>query len=523
MKKKLLLLGLTINSLFALNQNSSPVVNIQNIVVDDIQEQVIITYNLADLDDDECDVWLKAALNGDDFFTEVNLDELSGDIGTSVSPGSDKTIVWNYSELPGTINIVKIRLYASDNKELDVHSMVNQVDSNLLLQNLSYLEGIRHFSAAPDHLDVVRDSIEANFYRYGLATERHLFSYQDNEGVNILGRKSGAKDEAITFIIDGHYDGVPNSPAADDNGTAVAGMLEVLRIVSQYEFEHSIRFIGFDFEELGLIGSNRYVQNGIASYEDIQGVLNLEMIGYKSDEPNSQTLPDGFEIIFPDAVDEIAANEYRGDFLVVCGNDNSSSLITDYINASEQYVPDLKTIRIQVAGNGEIAPDLRRSDHTPFWESGRKALMLTDGADTRNQNYHTMGDSIGTLDFDFMTNVVKATLGTLAELAVPISAGHDEFDLATLAIEHNHSHSPSIEVFPNPTNGEFIIKIDAQHNLKQRLDVYNLQGQVVETKIFDVQHGSSSHSIDLTNLNSGKYILIFKSKEGELSKSLIIE
>jgi hypothetical protein len=514
-----LLIGLT-----AFAQNTSPEVTIQNVIVDEVLQQVTITYDLTDAENHDCDVWLKVSDNGGDFFIEVDPADVSGDVGLALTPSASKTIVWDYSNFTTTIYDTKFSVHASDNQPLDIQLMVDQVDSNSLKGYLTYIEGIRHFSAAPLHLNDVRDSIETNFIRYGLDTERQLFTYGAQTGENILGRKAGMKDEAITFIIDGHYDGVATSPAADDNGTAVAGMLEVLRILSQYDFEHTIRFIGFDFEESGLIGSQRYVQNAIQPYEDLQGVLNFEMIGYYSDEVNSQSLPAGFELLFPQAVADIQSQDSRGNFLVVCGNDNSNSLITDFMAASAQYVPDLRAISLQVAGTGTIAPDLRRSDHAPFWDAGRKALMLTDGADTRNPYYHTPADTMGTLDFDFMTNIVKATLGTLAELAIPMSAGFDEYDLAVLSLDdHHHNHSASIEVYPNPTNGVVTLKIDAAHELMQRMDVYNLNGQIVETKILNVPQGESTHKLDLTNLNSGGYILIFQSKEGKVSKSLIIE
>jgi len=508
----------------ALAQNTEPVVTIQNALVDEALQEVTITYDLVDAESHDCDVWLKASNNGGDFFMEVNPAEVSGDVGLALIPGAAKTIVWAYSNFTTTIYDTKFRIVASDNQPLDIQFMVDEVDSNSIKDYLTYIEGVRHFSAAPAHLNNIRDSIETNFMRYGLDTERQLFSFGAQTGENILGRKAGVKDEAITFIIDGHYDGVAISPAADDNGTAIAGMLEVLRILSQYDFEHSIRFIGFDLEESGLVGSQRYVQNAIQSYEDIQGVLNFEMIGYYSDEVDTQTLPAGFELLFPQAVADIQADDNRGNFLVVCGNDNSISLIGDFMSASAQYVPNLRTISLQVSGNGQIAPDLRRSDHTPFWDSGRKALMITDGADTRNPYYHTSADTIGTLNFDFMTNVVKSTLATLAELAIPISSGFDDYDLEVLSI-HNHSHDypARIEVFPNPTNGMVTLKIDAQYSLKQRVDVFDLNGQVVETKILDAPLGNSTHTLNLTNLTSGGYILIFNSKEGQVSKSLIIE
>lgn len=506
------------------SQNFEPEITIQNVAVDQINETVTITFDLSDNENDLCSTWLKISTDGGEFYeTQDNLN-ITGDIGQNIAPGLSKSIIWDYSNITGSIFNVQLKLVASDGFQYDIQDFVDQVDSNEIISNLEYIEGVRHYSANPTHLNTIRDSIDNIFNFYGLETERQEFNFNGNMGYNILGRKPGLKDEAITFIIDGHYDGVSNSPAADDNGSAVAGMLEILRVLSQYDFEHSIRFIGFDFEESGLIGSQRYVQNAIKNYEIIEGVLNFEMIGYYSEEINSQTLPNGFEILFPQEVQDIENENNKGNFLVVVGNANSNSLITDFENYASTYVPNLRIISLEVPGNGEIAPDLRRSDHTPFWESGRKALMLTDGADTRNFNYHTPADSIGTLNFDFMTKNVKATLATLAELAIPISANSDHYDLALLSV-HNHTHSDltNINIYPNPSNGMFTINIEAPKSEKYRLEIFDLEGKIVSKNIYQVDKKNIlKEEIDLSKLDKGNYIAIFTTDEFQTSKSIII-
>ncbi len=523
MKNSILLTISVLIGNFSIAQNTKPLVSITNVAVDEVAEKVVITYNLSDVNNDNCDVWLKVSRDDGEFFELISATDLTGQVGENTAPGNGKVLEWNYQSISGNIYDTKLRLFASNSQSIGIQQMVDQVDETKLFQTLQYIEGVRHFSSGAVHLNRVRDSIQTIFNRFGLHTETHQFTFSNQTGINILGRKQGLKDEAITFIVDAHYDGVFNSPAADDNGTGVAGMLEILRILSQYDFEHSIRFIGFDFEESGLIGSQRYVQNGIKPYEDIQGVLNFEMIGYYTDEPNTQTLPNGFELLFPTQVQTIADNEFRGDFLVVCGNVNSQSLVTSFVNASSTYVPDLKLINLVVPGNGLIAPDLRRSDHAPFWDAGKKALMLTDGADTRNFNYHTPGDTIGTLNFDFMQKVVKATLATVAELAKPISAGFDEFDLGPLSV-HNHDHKfPAIvELLPNPSNGQLFLKINAHKKIRIKMQIFDLSGKVVWSDLSNFPFGESTYTLNINELKSGNYILLLSDGENTLSKSLVL-
>ncbi len=510
----------------AFGQNNVPVIQILSVEVDEVAQELSLSYQLSDADGDACEVWLKYSEDGATYFEMVPEQNLSGDAGENISPSDALSLVWNYAGITADMGDLHLRIFASDHQEVDIAEMVAQVDEAELLSALQAVVGERHYQAAPAHLETVRNEMFNAFEEADLQAEDHDFVHNSVAMRNILGRKPGAKDESITYIIDGHFDGVPNSPGADDNGSAVAGVLEAMRILSQYEFEHSIRFIGFDAEELGLVGSLRYVQNGIKPFESIEGVMNFEMIGYYSDEPNSQQLPAGFGILFPEAEQAVADEDFRGNFLTVVGNVDSNPLISAYVNAADAYVPELRVVSVAVPGTGTIAPDLRRSDHSRFWDAGMQALMLTDGANFRNSNYHTPGDSIGTLDFAFMANVVKATVATAAELAIPISASHDEFDLSTILSVHDHNHDfpAGLDIYPNPTDGVLNLQITkALHPFRARLEVFSITGQQVHREVLNFPSGSSNTSVQLQNLTPGPYILHLNADGGIESATFVIE
>jgi hypothetical protein len=146
----------------------------------------------------------------------------------------------------------------------------------------------------------------------------------------------------------------------------------------------------------------------------------------------------------------------------------------------------MRRVPISVPGNGNIAPDLRRSDHAPFWYTGLQALFFKATANFRNSNYHTPNDNIATLDLEFIENVVKATLATLAELAIPISSDFAEADLSTaLSIsEHNHPLTPEISIFPNTSNGLLSLHVEAaKTGFRSRVEVYELTGKQVYLEI----------------------------------------
>ena len=509
----------------ALAQNNPPVVVIKSASVDVVNQKVELNYSLSDAQNHPSMVWLKYSKDGGVFYDTILSNNLSGDAGAGITNGPDKKIIWNYAGTSGNIYNTKLKLYASDGQTVSIADMVKQVDSNNLRRTLRSMQGVRNLGSSSILIGKVRDSIETIFNKYGFYTEKQTFSYNSLTGINITGRKPGMKGEDKTIVIDAHYDGVAGSPAADDNGSGVVGMMEAARILRQYNFEHSLRFIGFDFEEAGLIGSQRYVQSYIKSYEKLEGVLNLEMIGFYSNKKNSQTVPTGFNLLFPQAYQQLVNDTFKGNFIVVCGNTNSATLNSAYVKSTNLYVPQLKMLSVEVPSNGQIAPDFRRSDHASFWDNNNKALMLTDGSNFRNNNYHKPSDSIGTLNFNFMTNVVKATLATAAALCKPISAGYAEIDLATVSSIDKHAHDLPvlIEIYPNPSNGKMILEYSTHEKLSSRVEVFDLTGKVVWQKVIDFNKSKEKLPLDLSGLHSGTYLILFTTGDKSLTKSIIIE
>lgn len=517
------MLSICLQPLFG--QNKPPQIQIVQGSVDAAAQKVTLTYNLSDAENHPCKIWLKYSRDGGSFYDSIPAGKLSANAGAGITPGSNKVLIWDYSGVSGNIYNVKLKLCASDMQPVSVQDMVQQVDSNRLRRSLRALQGVRHLATAPALVLALRDSLEALFNYYGFETEKQTFSFSSMTGENITGRKAGLGDEAPTIYVDAHYDGVAGSPAADDNGSGLVGMLETARILRNYQFEHSLRFIGFDFEEAGLIGSQRYAQSFIKSYEKLEGVLNLEMIGFYSDKKNSQTVPSGFNLLFPQAYQKLVADTFKGNFIVVCGNTHSASLISAFMNAATTFVPQLKLLSVELPANGQIAPDFRRSDHASFWDNGNKALMMTDGSNFRNPNYHKAGDSIGTLNFRFMSNVVKATLATAAVASKPISGNYALLDLATLSVGHPHHDEavPVLELYPNPSDGKVTIVSVMPQPAEMRIEVYDLSGKLHYSEVRAFKNGRQEQPLDVSHLPAGNYLINFLSGEYSSSHSLVID
>lgn len=225
---------------------------------------------------------------------------------------------------------------------------------------------------------------------------------------NIIAQLPGQLNSDKTFVIGAHFDTVSGSPGADDNASAVAGMLEIARVLKDIQTDFSLEFVGFALEEVGMLGSKQYAQSAAAQGRELIGMISLEMIGYFSDEANSQA---PFSNI-PSCLAVSEEGRTVGDFIAPIGNDNSATLLNTFQQAAARYVPDLIVLTGQVAGNGTCFPDTRRSDHSPFWDEGYQALMITDTANFRNPNYHQSSDTFDTINFDFARQVTQATLAT---------------------------------------------------------------------------------------------------------------
>ncbi len=523
---KAALMGMIVMPFMTFAQNQAPEVSNVAATNNEGDGTVTVTYDLSDAEDDDVEVIFRASADGGTTFMS-NESNVSGDVGYPVTPGTSKEITWDYNDSISTITNYQVNLVANDRQEVDVQSIVNQVDSQRLESNLEVIAGNRHKDDGLAHLNEVKDSIESRFGANGLVTNRHGFTFQGYDAHNIIGSKNGLKAADTTYIIDAHFDGVQGSPGADDNGSGVAGLLEAARILSNYHFDHTIKFIGFDQEETGnfRLGSKEYVATQISNETHIGGVFNFEMIGYSTSKKNTQNFPPGFEQIYPDVYSEVEADSFRGDFIANVANGESEGIMAAYDSAASWYVPGLDVVSIGSPLFGPIPPDLRRSDHASFWDSGHVALMLTNTADFRNPNYHTAQDTIGYFDYTFMTNVVKATIGAICEEAQIMNSTSASTMVSnpTNIQQPNQANASSVKIFPNPANDNKIsIRFDGSLNSQIQLKVYNTQGKLMLDQSSSIQ-GNQKIRLNTNQLNAGIYHLEVNDGHQTINKKLVIE
>lgn len=280
--------------------------------------------------------------------------------------------------------------------------------------HIRMLEGVRHPLAAPEALERAADYITESlrFYNYDVADHR----FPDNGRLfrNIIATKRGDHRPHERVVVLAHYDTVAGSPGADDNASGVAVLLELARVLAPLRFERTVHFIGVCLEEnendddpcSGTRGSRALAAYARENLWNIEGVVVLESVAYAGDSI-VQTAPPGIPIPIPEA----------GNFIAVVGNERSREPTDCFTRAVERYQADLPCIVLTVPGNGELLPDSRRSDHSPFWDEGFKAIMITDTTQFRSPHYHRPTDTLATLNLEFAAGVCRATAGAVLEMA----------------------------------------------------------------------------------------------------------
>ncbi|MFP4467709.1 MAG: M28 family peptidase [Bacteroidales bacterium] len=184
----------------------------------------------------------------------------------------------------------------------------DQFSAERAMQPLSYIGSMKN-PIGSEANEVVRDFIMAELKELDLDPILHetVFYDQRLQGAarlgNILARIPGTgSGGAILFM--GHYDTVEDAYGASDNGSAVATMLELIRMLQHHPpLQNDLIFLFPDAEEVGLLGAKAFLQEHEWA-EDIGLVVNLEAMGtsgrsmmFETAENNLKTISAFAEVV----------------------------------------------------------------------------------------------------------------------------------------------------------------------------------------------------------------------------------
>jgi hypothetical protein len=243
---------------------------------------------------------------------------------------------------------------------------------------------------------------------------------QDTDLNNIVAVLPGTINKDRYIVIGGHYDSIasrrspggqannqpnddgprsaadtdPSAPGVSDDASGTAAVLELARVMSQYEFDKTIVFIAFAAEEIGLNGSANYAKKAKEANMQIEAVLNNDIIG--TDIGGDGRSANGRVRIFSEGPEDSP----------------SRSLARYAKEIGERYMPSMAVdliFRRDRFGRG--------GDHTSFVREGFAAVRLT----TPSENYanqHSATDTFANASPAYATRVTKINGAVLASLAL---------------------------------------------------------------------------------------------------------
>ena len=273
----------------------------------------------------------------------------------------------------------------------------------------------------------------------------------DTQSGNVMATLKGSdpNDDRV-FIISAHVDSraldVMNTkidaPGANDDGSGVAAVIELARIMSQKSFPSTIIFVAVSGEEQGLKGAAYLAEKAKKENWNLVAMLNNDMIG--NSNSSETNINDNTRVrIFSEGVPAAETEQMTAIRRYTNGeNDSKSRQLARYMKeVGERYVDQLE-VKL-VYRNDRF---LRGGDHTPFAREGFTAIRVCE----MNENYYHQhenvrvengiqyGDLPEFVDFEYMRKVTGINLASLYSMASapsePQSVGIDVRKLSNTSI-----------------------------------------------------------------------------------------
>lgn len=256
--------------------------------------------------------------------------------------------------------------------QIDVDSYRNYLDNELYTRT-----GHSRSRYSPQH-NLARDNIASIFASFGLQVQLEGFNAYGTTWYNVVATQTGSEFPAAQYIVGAHYDSV-SCPGADDNASGTAALLEIARVLSQYDLPYTVKYIAFDLEEVGLLGSQAYV--AAHRLEDIRAMVNLDMISWRGYNQWVDVAGPGFAHELKDTLHDAVLEYGRG--------------LRPYMGFSTSG-----------------------SDHASFIAAGIHACTIHEKNPQSNPCYHRDCDTVdneGYIDYEYAANITRVVAGFLAD------------------------------------------------------------------------------------------------------------
>lgn len=291
---------------------------------------------------------------------------------SACEPGDD------YPALAGSGGVPVVRKFLS---------VVEQVNADSVESTLRSLQSLGVKEPGTQALIETADWLQSRYAAYGYSDiARHDFELQTHTLQNIIVTKPGSRNADKFLVLTGHYDTV-GGPGVNDNGSGIAVLLEVARLLADVETDISMQFVNFSAEEAGLVGSTAYVRDVVApAATDILLVLNVDEVGGVAGDSNTT----------------ITCERDEGS---LAGNNAASAAYTDTLAALTRAYSSLDTRIARAYG----------SDYLPF---EREGYVITGFYESNESSYvHTTEDVLANMDPAYVTEITRAAVAAALHFA----------------------------------------------------------------------------------------------------------
>ena len=272
----------------------------------------------------------------------------------------------------------------------------------------------------------VTDQLAADLQAIGgsaLTVSTHSFTHNGRSYSNVEAELAGNTSELV--LVTAHLDSTAASsppynpagdpaPGADDDGSGLAAVLAAAEVIcdlaAAQKPERTIRFVLFNAEEHGLVGSQAYARDAQAAGAVIEAVYQMDMIGYNVVAPRTCEIHAGF----------LASPAVQAKSAVVAERVRRLALAV---------APALGTMQLYLSSPGAVDPAEGRSDHAPFQARGYAACVATEdffvgpgpsAPAEANPNYHRKTDTF--VDLAYAADIARSMVAAAWVTACPTAA-----------------------------------------------------------------------------------------------------
>lgn len=326
-----------------------------------------------------------------------------------------------------------IQSISSERIEIDVRTLANFETRNTFSDTVSNKRGIgaarRWIKSEFETISKECNNCLDVFYQKDFVrTNEGERIAKDTWIVNVAAIQKGTKFPNRYIIMTGDIDSrnsdpmnyTDAAPGANDNATGMAGTIEAARVLSKYQFENSIVYLGLSGEEQGLFGGKGFAAFAQKNNWEIIGVLNNDMIG-NIEGVNGVIDNRTFRIFSePTSITDTEKEQKNRRFYGGEVDGNSRQLARYIHKLTTTYMPEMNPMlvyRLDRFGRG--------GHHRPFNDLGYAGVRIMEAHENYNRQHQNLrtengikyGDVIDGVNFDYANKITAVNAITLASLA----------------------------------------------------------------------------------------------------------